>query len=171
MIPLNAQCLGRVVRDYLSYFQQDRTDDARGKDTPNGRPVEKQPCPMAKVTSSPRAGGLHHRYFWRAAAQAGQRAAPASKSLVRVRLWSGAKWGTLILTIGRLRKRGPRSSPRLSSHLASAIKRARAGCWTSFRSDAYRRAGGSGALAVYGLNIGYRQVAIEKGKLDSEDVE
>ncbi len=59
----------RLVREYVAYFQQDRIHDALDKDTPQRRPVEKKPCPEAKVVSSPRLGGLHHRYSWREAAQ------------------------------------------------------------------------------------------------------
>ncbi len=68
VIPINERHLRRLVREYVAYFQQDRIHDALGKDTPNRRPVEKKPCPKAKVISSPRLGGLHHRYSWREAA-------------------------------------------------------------------------------------------------------
>jgi putative transposase len=50
------------------YYQEDRIHDALGKDTPNLRAVEKKPSPEATVVSSPRLGGLHHRYSWREAA-------------------------------------------------------------------------------------------------------
>jgi transposase InsO family protein len=68
VIPLNEQHLRRLVRDYVSYFHEDRIHDSLGKDTPNRRPVEMQPCPEATVISSPRVGGLHHRYSWQQAA-------------------------------------------------------------------------------------------------------
>ena len=68
VIPLNEQPLRRLVRDYVSYFHEDRIHDSLGKDTPNRRPVEMQPCPEATVISSPRVGGLHHRYSWQQAA-------------------------------------------------------------------------------------------------------
>jgi hypothetical protein len=35
---------------------------------PTHRPAEKKPSPEATVVSSPRLGGLHHRYCWREAA-------------------------------------------------------------------------------------------------------
>jgi len=57
-----------LVREYVAYFQQDRIHDALRKDTPHRRAVEKKPYPEATVISSPRLGGLHHRYFWREAA-------------------------------------------------------------------------------------------------------
>jgi len=68
VIPLHEQHLRRVVRDYRTYYQEDRIHDALGKDTPNLRPVEKKPSPEATVISSDRLGGLHHRYSWREAA-------------------------------------------------------------------------------------------------------
>ncbi len=68
LIPMNKQHLGRLVGDYVAYYQADRIHDARGKDTPNLRPVEKKPSAEARVSSSARLGGLHHRYSWREAA-------------------------------------------------------------------------------------------------------
>jgi putative transposase len=63
VIPLNEQHLRRLVRDYVVYYQEDRIHDALGKDTPNLRPVEKKPSPEARVISSARLGGLHHRHL------------------------------------------------------------------------------------------------------------
>ena len=68
VIPLNEQHLRRLVRDYVVYYQEDRIHDALGKDTPNLRAIEKKPSAGATVISSPRLGGLHHRYSWREAA-------------------------------------------------------------------------------------------------------
>jgi putative transposase len=68
VIPLNEAHLRRLVREYISYFHEDRIHDGLGKDTPNRRPIETRPWPEAKVLSSPRLGGLHHRYFWQQAA-------------------------------------------------------------------------------------------------------
>ena len=68
VIPLNEKHLRRLVRDYISYFHDDRIHDSLGKDTPNRRPVEKRPSPSATVISSARLGDLHHRYYWREAA-------------------------------------------------------------------------------------------------------
>jgi len=68
VIPLNEQHLRRLVRDYGSYFLEDRIHDSLGKDTPNRRPVEQKPSPNAGVISNARLGGLHHRYCWREAA-------------------------------------------------------------------------------------------------------
>jgi putative transposase len=68
VIPLNEEHLRRLVRDYVSYFHEDRIHDSLGKDTPNRRPVERKPSPQATVISNARLGGLHHRYAWREAA-------------------------------------------------------------------------------------------------------
>jgi tetratricopeptide (TPR) repeat protein len=59
VIPLNEEHLRRLVREYISYFHEDRIHDGLGKDTPNRRPIQTKPCPEAKVLSSPRLGGLH----------------------------------------------------------------------------------------------------------------
>jgi hypothetical protein len=68
VIALNEQHLRRLVRDYVSYYHDDRIHDFLDKDTPNRRPVESKPSPSATVISSARLGGLHHRYSWREAA-------------------------------------------------------------------------------------------------------
>jgi putative transposase len=68
VIPLNEEHLRRLVRAYISYFHEDRIHDGLGKDTPNRRLIQNKPCPEAMVLSSPRLGGLHHRYFWQQAA-------------------------------------------------------------------------------------------------------
>ena len=68
VIPLHEQHLRRLVRDYVNYYHQDRIHDSLDKDSPDRRPMEQRPSAIATVTSSPRLGGLHHRYRWRAAA-------------------------------------------------------------------------------------------------------
>ena len=68
VIPLNEPHLRRLVREYVSYFHEDRIHDSLGKDTPNRRPVDKKLSPSAAVVSSARLGGLHHRYSWQPAA-------------------------------------------------------------------------------------------------------
>ena len=68
IIALNEQHLRRLVRDYVSYYHQDRIHDALDKDTPNRRLVERKPSAEAVVISNARLGGLHHRYAWREAA-------------------------------------------------------------------------------------------------------
>ena len=68
VIALNEQHLRRLIRDYVSYYHQDRIHDSLEKDTPNRRPVEQRPAANATVISNVRLGGLHHRYQWREAA-------------------------------------------------------------------------------------------------------
>ncbi len=68
IIALNEAHLRRLIRDYVGYFQLDRTHDSLEKDAPNRRPVEQKPAENAVLVSMPRLGGLHHRYGWRKAA-------------------------------------------------------------------------------------------------------
>src|SRR5712664_2237868 len=68
VIALNEQHLRRLIRDYVNYYHEDRIHDSLEKDTPNRRPVEQKPAANAPVISTPRLGGLHHRYAWREAA-------------------------------------------------------------------------------------------------------
>jgi len=60
--------LRRLLRDYVSYYAEDRTHLGLGKDTPAGRSVTPKPSTVARVVALPRGRGLHHRYEWRAAA-------------------------------------------------------------------------------------------------------
>jgi putative transposase len=68
VIALNESHLRRMIRDYVTFYHNDRIHDSLDKDTPGRRPVELRPSPIATVTSSPRLGGLHHRYGWSEAA-------------------------------------------------------------------------------------------------------
>jgi putative transposase len=68
IIAFNESHLRRLIRAYVAYHHEDRCHDALGKDTPNRRPIERRPSTTAEVASSPRLGGLHHRYSWREAA-------------------------------------------------------------------------------------------------------
>ncbi len=68
VIALNEQHLLRLVRDYVSYYHQDRIHDSLEKDTPYRRAIEPKPAASAIVTALPRLGGLHHRYAWSEAA-------------------------------------------------------------------------------------------------------
>ncbi len=45
----------------ISYYHTDRIHDLLEKDTPAMRPVSSKPNPSARLVSSPRIGGLHHR--------------------------------------------------------------------------------------------------------------
>jgi transposase InsO family protein len=68
IIAWNERHLLRLLREYVSYYHQDRVHDSLRKDTPVRRPVERKPQANATVISLPRLGGLHHRYAWREAA-------------------------------------------------------------------------------------------------------
>jgi hypothetical protein len=68
IIARNEEHLRRVMRDYVSYHQNDRLHDSLEKDAPNGRAIEQRPGTNGTVISMPRLGGLHHRYAWRQAA-------------------------------------------------------------------------------------------------------
>jgi len=57
--------LRRVLRDYFAYYHGSRTHLGLGKDCPTPRPVE--PPDLGFVSAEPMVGGLHHRYFRRAA--------------------------------------------------------------------------------------------------------
>ena len=62
VIALNEEHLRRLVRDYISYYHQDRTHDGLEKDAPQRRSIEPKPSANASVVSRSRLGGLHHRY-------------------------------------------------------------------------------------------------------------
>lgn len=68
VIALDERHLRRLIREYISYYHGDRVHDALEKDAPNGRPVEPRPSDQATIISTPRMGGLHHRYSWKQAA-------------------------------------------------------------------------------------------------------
>ncbi len=62
VIVINERHLRRLVRDYVRYFNEDRTHMALGKQTPAKRAAALQVPVSAKVIALPRLGGLHHRY-------------------------------------------------------------------------------------------------------------
>ncbi len=68
VIPLNDQHLRRLGREYIAYYQEDRTHIGLEKTTPAGRPVEPRPTEPRQPRALPRIGGLHHRYTWPTAA-------------------------------------------------------------------------------------------------------
>jgi len=69
VVVLSERHLRRLLRDYVAYYQDDRTHLGLGKATPGGRAVERRPDDRdTNVVALPRVGGLHHRYAWRAAA-------------------------------------------------------------------------------------------------------
>lgn len=68
VIVLNESHLRRLLKEYLTYYHQDRTHLGLAKDCPLGRRSQVQPSPQAVVCGEPRTGGLHHRYGWELAA-------------------------------------------------------------------------------------------------------
>jgi putative transposase len=68
VIILNDLHLRRLIRDYISYYHEDRIHDSLEKDTPAMRPVASKPNQSARLLSFPSIGGLHHRYDWHEAA-------------------------------------------------------------------------------------------------------
>jgi transposase InsO family protein len=67
VIAINEANVRRIAREYMAYYHADRTHDELDKDTPNGRAIEPRSA-GAELLSEPRVGGLHHRYYWQAAA-------------------------------------------------------------------------------------------------------
>jgi hypothetical protein len=59
--------LRRLLREYVSCYNAERVHIVI-RDAPEGRAIEAQPSPGAKVVGLPRVGGLHHRYLWQEAA-------------------------------------------------------------------------------------------------------
>jgi transposase InsO family protein len=66
VIALDEAHTWRLAREYMAYYNADRTHDGLGKDTPSGRTIEPQPI-EANLIALPRLGGLQHRYTWKAA--------------------------------------------------------------------------------------------------------
>jgi integrase-like protein len=60
VIVMGASHLRRVLREYVAYYNADRTHVALDKDSPATRPV--LPPGRGQVIALPRVGGLHHRY-------------------------------------------------------------------------------------------------------------
>jgi len=66
VIVLNEDHLLRLLREYVTYYPDDRTHLTLGKDTPVQRDIEPA-CKGATILVLPRVGGLHHRYTRKAA--------------------------------------------------------------------------------------------------------
>ena len=67
VIVFSEEHLRRLLREYVSYYNAERVHTVI-RDAPEGRAIEAQPSPGAKVVGLPRLGGLHHRYVWQEAA-------------------------------------------------------------------------------------------------------
>ena len=68
VIVLSDVHLRHLIRDYISYYHADRIHDSLEKDSPTKHSVSYKPDKSARLVSSPRIGGLHHRYDWQQAA-------------------------------------------------------------------------------------------------------
>jgi transposase InsO family protein len=62
VIVLNERHLKRLMSEYVRYYHEDRTHLGLNKQTPAGRKTAKGTSMYAKVTATPKLGGLHHRY-------------------------------------------------------------------------------------------------------------
>jgi hypothetical protein len=67
VIPLNERHLLRLGQEYITYYQDDRTQIGLQKETPVARPEKSRLIPPSQVLALRRPGGLHHRYTWSAA--------------------------------------------------------------------------------------------------------
>jgi putative transposase len=65
LIVFNERHLRRVLNEYFQYYHQSRTHLGLEKDCPRPRPVE--PPDLGTIRAEPMVGGLHHRYFRKAA--------------------------------------------------------------------------------------------------------
>jgi hypothetical protein len=65
VIAIGERQLTRVLRRYQKYYNTSRTHLGLGKDAPDPRPIENPELGM--VVARPVLGGLHHRYFRKAA--------------------------------------------------------------------------------------------------------
>jgi putative transposase len=68
VIVLDEAHLRRLIRDYISYYHEDRIHDSLMKDSPATRTVSSKPDSSANLISYARVGRLHHRYDWQQAA-------------------------------------------------------------------------------------------------------
>ncbi|MCK4773601.1 MAG: integrase core domain-containing protein [Candidatus Krumholzibacteria bacterium] len=64
-IIFNERHLRRVLKEYIRYYNENRTHLGLGKDSPVPREVE--PLDAGAVVAAPMVGGLHHRYYRHAA--------------------------------------------------------------------------------------------------------
>ena len=65
VVALGYKHLRRVLKEYMAYYHESRTHLGLGKDTPELRAI--QSPDVGAVECEPALGGLHHRYFRKAA--------------------------------------------------------------------------------------------------------
>ena len=68
VIVLNERHLHRLLSEFVTYYDDDRTHLGLAKSTPSMRTATSKPHRDAEIVGHPRIGGLHHRYEWRQAA-------------------------------------------------------------------------------------------------------
>ena len=68
IIVWNERHLKKVLREYIDYYNNDRTHLGIKKESPTGRQNTKQTSISDCLVELPKVGGLHHRYEWRTAA-------------------------------------------------------------------------------------------------------
>ena len=68
IIVLSEEHLRRLLREYVKFYNNDRSHLTLERNTPKGRAVQQKPSEAAKVISISRLGGLQHKYEWQEAA-------------------------------------------------------------------------------------------------------
>ncbi|OGL49061.1 MAG: hypothetical protein A2161_17050 [Candidatus Schekmanbacteria bacterium RBG_13_48_7] len=64
VIIFNENHLRRLIKDYITYYNNDRCHLTLERNSPNGREFQKKPSESAKVIALPRLGGLQHKDEW-----------------------------------------------------------------------------------------------------------
>jgi len=67
LIILSERQLGRLLREYVAYYNSARPHRSLGLETPAGPPAWAGPPEGGRIASRPVLGGLHHEYEWVAA--------------------------------------------------------------------------------------------------------
>jgi transposase InsO family protein len=62
VIVINVRHIRRLMNEYVRYYHEDRTHLALDKGTPDRRVAVSRSEARARITATPRLGGLHHRY-------------------------------------------------------------------------------------------------------------
>ena len=68
VIIMNQQHLYRLLKNYVEYYNTDRTHYCLDKETPSGRTILHKQGDDDKIISLPRCYGLHHKYVWKKSA-------------------------------------------------------------------------------------------------------
>jgi putative transposase len=67
-IIFNEDHLRRLMREYVEYYNKNRCHLSLNRDSPLGRTAQKKPSESSTIVSTPKLGGLQHRYEWKKAA-------------------------------------------------------------------------------------------------------